>query len=239
VSQGSSKRFLTSLACLLAISCLCGATPAQSGRRPPERPWTKRAPEPDPGTQPASQPKAEDEMPTPKFLVTAMKDGLSFEVPPSVADAVLAGCVSTLNTIPGVSARGSKDGSRKDAIETAKSEMKALTLYISVEADSMASAASRNAAYALVGNYYLYLPGTGKVRTQGRVYMNYRYGLQQPRGVPGVIAPRTGGELYPYEAGQEIAKRIASMVQEPVEVPKAEPEAKPEAEAPKADPPSR
>jgi hypothetical protein len=226
--MGHSKRVLTRLACLLLMAGLCAAAQAQSGRKPPERRWTKRTPEPV-ETKPVEQPKPEADA-APKYLVTAMKDSLDFNVPPSVPDAVLAGCVSTLNTIPYVSARGAKDGNRKIAVDTAKSEVKALTLFIAVDVDNMASPNSRNAAYALVASYYLYLPGTGKVRTQGRVYMNYRYGLERPRGVPSVIAPRTGGDLYPYEAGQEIAKRIADAVQEEIEVPA--PSKEPESKAP-------
>jgi hypothetical protein len=188
--------------------------PAQSGRKPPERKWATKGPEPSTETPPIVRPEAKAEKPEPSILVTAMKDGLNFSIPNDVSNAVLAGCVSALNTLPGVAARGAKDGSRKDAIDTAKSETKAYTLWIGVDADSMASGSSRYANTAAIATYFLYNPTTGKTARQGRVYMNYRYGLGQPRGIPGVVAPRAGGELYPVEAGEEIARRIADALKE-------------------------
>jgi len=208
-------RPLSYVICLLFIAGLAVPAPAQSGRKPPERKWATKGPEPSADTPPIVRPEPEAEKPAPKILVTAMKDGLSFSVPTDVANAVLAGCVSALNSIPEVAARGAKDGSRKDAIDTAKAETKAYTLWIGVDTDSMASPNSRYASYACVANYYLYVPTSAKPVRQGRVYMNYRYGLGQPRGVPGGVAlPRAAGDLYPVEAGEEIARRIADALRE-------------------------
>ena len=202
---------------ILLVVALCTVTAlGQSGRRQVKPP--PAAPIPTPTPEPTPVPKTTDKEPELLFFLGADRNfSYSSNLPYSYYDAALRGCADRLQS--GTSAIvdvTNKDLTRGEAIKRAKSEDRSYVVQISLDFDTMARSYDD-----LVLNYVVFAPGTAKVVTNGRAYMNGR------RAGPIVVGPGSRGStsgLYREEllkrAGEDAGERIIKALHLNVQVPK-------------------
>lgn len=199
---------------LFVVLCAVSAV-AQSGRRQVKPP--PAAPIPTPTPEPTPVPQKTDKEPELIIFVGADRNFSSSNLPDSYYDAALRGCADRLQS--GTSAIvdvTNKDLSRGEAIKRAKSEDRSYVVQISLDFDSMARSYDD-----LVLEYIVLAPGTAKMVTNGRAYMNGR------RAGPVVVGPGSRGStsgLYREEllkrAGEDAGDRIIKALHLNVQVPR-------------------
>lgn len=198
---------------LLVVACAL-TVQAQSGRRQVKPP--PAAPVPTPTPEPTPAPKETEKAPELLFFLGANRHFSNANLPYSYYDAALLGCADRLRTgsSAGVDVTD-KDLSRGEAIKRAKSEgERSYVVHLTLDFDAMARSYDD-----LVLEYVVFAPGTAKVVTNGRAYMNGR------RAGPVVVGPGTrGGALYREEllrrTGEDAAERIIKALHLSVQVPK-------------------
>lgn len=192
---------LTAAVCVNVILLCAVSVQAQSGRRQTKPP--PAAPVPTPTPEPTPTPKKDQKEPEMIFLVGHDRKG-SFSLPFTFYDAVMQGCSERLKArlTADVDVARQELG-RGDAIKKAKSETRTYVVLLSLVFDHLARSYDD-----LMVEYVVFAPGTAKVVTTGRSYMNSN------RAGPIVVSPPTRGPggLYREElirqAGEDAADRI-------------------------------
>ena len=193
----------------LSLAMLSGAAQAQSGRRLPNR-------SDPPPTHPSTAPSIPAEQPAPtkpdkprQQLVVSKSTSDSFSN--YYADLVVRSCLDRLKEGANASVSLGREMNRKEASDLAKAATDTHVLWLEWDFDRMGSSASSQSQYNSYINYYLYTPGTGKIKTSGRVHPgDYRNrtgvgGVGIPLPVPNSAASL---EFMLKESGHEIAQRV-------------------------------
>ena len=200
-------------ATLILVLCALSLQ-AQSGRRQVKPP--PAAPVPTPTPEPTPIPKKVEKESELVFFVGADRHDSYSSLPFSYFDAALRGCAERLRAGTSASVDVSdKSVSRGEAIKKAKSETGSYVVFLTLTFDAMARSYDD-----LVLEYVLFAPGTGKVVTYGRSYMNGQ------RAGPVVVGPPRGtntGGLYReqriQQAGEDAGTRIIKALHLDVEIP--------------------
>lgn len=193
-------RLANTLSFTLVLLCAISAT-AQSGRRKTAPP--PAAPIPTPTPEPTPIPKKDNQEPEIIFLVGSDRQG-AFDVPIGYYDAAVRGCADRLRERSSAAVDvAERDLSRGEAIRKAKSDTMTYVVLIGLSYDSMARSQDD-----ITVDFVVFAPGTAKVATTGRSYLNPN------RAGPLIVGPtpRGGGPLYREQlfrlAGEDAADRI-------------------------------
>jgi hypothetical protein len=162
------------LICALSIFCFSHAALAQSGRRPPRSPSTATVP---PASVEARTEAAIDSStvkpPVPISNVIVMgdlvQDGSSYS---NYVDDAVDACVDELKKLQAIEAKGSGSRKRTAAMERAKNETDAYVLWLEIKlVDRVRTDRGVYVEeYISCVNYYVFMPQTAKILTEGRVY---------------------------------------------------------------------
>ena len=195
---------------------------AQSGRRPPKRPESEgvqKPTEPEPSTkQEAKQPEKER---TPVMLV---KSNSMFGVY-YAADYVIEGCAARLKQSSALQVeKHPNEMNRKEASDSAKASTNRYVVFLEMSSDRTRynrNSTGQEYVEDMVVEYTVFTPGTGKIKTSGRVYQ------MRPRGgVGGVGVPlpvpsgRATAEYTLKQAGRDVADRVIDSLTAIVPPPK-------------------
>ncbi len=209
--NASARRAIFLLA--LALSMLGGVAQAQSGRRLPNRSDSPPAPPSTAPTAPAEQPTpTKSDKPKQQLLVTkSLNDSFSNYY----SDLVVRACLDRLKEGAYASVSLAREMNRKEASDFAKNSTDTHVLWLEWDSDRMGSSQSDQAQTNSYINYALYTPGTGKIKTSGRVHPgDYR----NRTGVGGVGIPlpipnsAVALEFMLKESGREIAQRVINSL---------------------------
>ena len=154
--------------------------------------------------------------------ISVAKDVVNINFPHAVAKYFVDECLERIRAVPLFAAAPVRDLKRSEAIDMAKSDEKAYVLWLEFTADAadmdrsgMGQPDLRN----LVVRYVLYTPGTGEVRTQGRLY----FSADTRARAGGVLIPygggRRGSNYTLEEAGQKVAEYVMDSLGTPASTP--------------------
>ena len=200
-------------ACAAAVLCFSQVALAQSGRRrsksvapPPPVAITEAVTEPtiDPAT-------VKPPVPISSVIVVGdlVQSGSSYS---NYVDKAVDACVEKLNERQVIEAKGSGSRKRAAAIERAKNETDAYVLWLEIKlADRVVT--NRGAPYVedyiSCVDYYVFMPQTAKILTQGRVYP----GQQDLKRNGTVLRLPTRNKPLPLSHElREIGKQVADRV---------------------------
>ena len=193
------------LSCALVI--LFGTVAlAQSGRAP--KPTTP--PSPIPQTETTVKPTEVKPHPLAGLSLIATRNV------PSANLAIWTGMayrrfLERLSESPHIRITQEKEMNRKEASDLAKAATDTHVLWLEWDFDRMGSSSSNQSQNNSYINFYLYTPGTGKIKTSGRVHPgDYRArtgvgGVGIPLPIPNSAASL---DLMLKESGREIAQRV-------------------------------
>ena len=208
----SSMKYQRLTFVLLALLCAL-TVQAQSGRRQVKPP--PAAPVPTPTPEPTPVPKKADDTPELFFFLGANRHFSNANLPYRYFDAALFGCAERLRAASsGDVDVTDKDFSRGEAIKRAKTEgERSYVVHFTLDFDAMARSYDD-----LVLDFTVFAPGTAKVVTSGRAYMNGR------RAGPIVVPGTRGSSIYREEllrrAGEDAGDRIIKALHLNVQVPR-------------------
>ena len=180
---------------------------AQSGRRVPKQP-TSPDPKPPAQTEPPIQPSAPTEA-GPRLPILVVKNLPTVGSSSIYTNIALDGCLEELKRSLAVQVSSTTDKNRKEASDYAKASKDTYVVLIQLEQD-VAGTERPNVSItggnptSLVVSFVVFTPGTGKVKTSGRIYQG------RSRGPVGVPVPQTTASVD-YElrrCGQEAAGRV-------------------------------
>ena len=209
-----------SLGILIILSC-CLAGQAQSGRRSPKplSPPTSTTPAP---TTPATketesavkeaESSASAEKPAIKQqnVIVGMDDRSSaYYIPPYMTDAVMRGFTSKFNGVASIKLTVDTKMRRKEAVERAKKETETFFIVLQLSTDNMGGEVIGDVnPEELIVTYYVFTPGTGKVKDQSRIY------IRPPKSILGQRIPTSANtvDAQLVEAGREAAYRAMSAL---------------------------
>ena len=195
--------------CVGIILLISSFAEAQSGRRPPKRTESEgvqKSTEPEPTTKQEAKPEKEQ---TPVMIV---KSNSSYGV--YYADEyVVEGCAARLKQSSALQVqKHPNEMNRKEAGDAAKVSANRYVVFLEMSSDRMRYNRDRMGREYIedaVIDYTVFTPGTGKIKTSGRVYQ------MRPRGgVGGVGVPLpvpSGPATVEYtlkQAGRDVADRI-------------------------------
>ena len=198
---------------MLVLALCVWSAHAQSGRKHAKPP--PAAPVPTPTPEPTPTPKKAEKESTLLFYVGADRNDTFSTLPFTYHDAAVRGCVDRLRarSAGGVDVTD-KSLSRGEAIKRAKSESGSYVVLLTLKLDTMARSYDD-----LVLEFVVFAPGTAKVMTTGRSYMN------GARTGPVVVGPGrnpTSG-LYREKlielAGEDAGNRILKALHLDVDIP--------------------
>ncbi len=205
-SQSSIKLFCALLVCLLLAFSITAH--AQSGRRAPKRITLPPVTAPAATASPANDPQP---LPLP-IVVTRFVSGINSPFQTRiVADAIL----ERMQKSKAVTVRGGGEMNRAEARKRAQADSKSYIVWLWLEPDSVDTqrvGVDDRSRYSrsLVINYIIFMPGTGEVKTQGRVYQRTGQLTATSGGRIGVSTGRIPDDFLLREAGREAADRILS-----------------------------
>ncbi len=180
---------------------------AQSGRKSTQRnPLPPVSPSATSPAPPAREPKASP----PPFVVTRYVSNINTHFHTRiVANAFLERLQKskTLNVTNG------GEMNRAEARKRAQSNRKNYFVWLSLEqdvgdTDNARAGIGNVASRSLVINYIVFMPGTGEIKTQGRVYQRVGQVTATSGGRIGVSTGRLPDEFLLREAGRETAERV-------------------------------
>lgn len=186
----------------------------QSGRRIPKQ--SKPAPQPE-SAQPepdSSKPSTRDQSEKGKLQVIVApdigdRDGVDY-----LERRVVSGCVERLRDAAKIEAISAPELNRKEARDRARLSQNAYVVWLELRVDSFNTRRGLGSLdpNELVVDYVLFTPGTGKVNTQGRVYLRN----MASTGPVGVGLPTPSGGLavdyLSYRAGRQTAERVMAAI---------------------------
>ena len=204
------QRRIASIFCVGVIFLVSSFAEAQSGRRPPKRTESEGVQKP---TEPEPSTKQEEKKPekerTPVMIVrSSSMFGVYY-----AADYVVEGCAARLKQSPTLQVeKHPNDMNRKQASDAAKVSTNRYVVFLEMSSDRgryNPNSTGREYNEDIVVDYTVFTPGTGKVKTSGRVYQ------MRPRGnVGGVGVPLpvpNGPATVEYslkQAGRDVADRV-------------------------------
>jgi hypothetical protein len=208
----SSNTGLPIFLCLCLLLFIGSIATAQSGRRLPKLP-----PKPVETTPPKETTPEENQPAKPQSKEPLIPVIIAYELPNMMSsnyltNAVIAGCLERLQKSPDLRPQFGREMNRKEAADLAKASADTYVLWIQLDSDSFysdRSNTSRNDTQSYYVNYVLYTPGTGKHRTQGRVYQRQRGVLPIPRG-------GLAGEYTLKLAGRDLADKVLNALNLPL-----------------------
>ncbi len=192
------------LVCALCAIALVELASAQSGRKqprvsgaPPIQPPAESEPPPKPSSDQPKKPEF--------FLVLAKAPNVA--ISNIYARAAMESCAERLKRSKMVEfSVAPSELNRKEASERAKADPKTYVALMDFGVDNFGGADIISARPdQIVIDFTVFTPGTGKVKTSGRVYQRYRNALPVPGQQP--------GSWYSLEeAGRETAERILGAI---------------------------
>ena len=205
----STFRALVVLSVALAI--LAGAAHAQSGRRLPNRsdspPASTSSAPPATAEQP---PPTKSDKPKQQLLVTRY---LNSSFSNYYSDLVTRACLDRLKEGASASVSLGREMNRKEASDFAKNTTDTHVLWIEWTYDGMPNPQTDQSNLDI--NFVLFIPGTGKIKTSGRVHPS-DYRNRTAVGGVGIPIPIPNGtaalEYMLKESGREIADRVISSL---------------------------
>jgi hypothetical protein len=181
---------------------------AQSGRRV-KRPDSSASPAPAIEPEPAPQaPKASKPEPPKQKLIAGMDElGRSINIPQYMAAAVWDGFMDRFRKFSSLRVT-TENMRRSDAIERAKKETESYVVLLQVETEYLNSGGVGQVnTNDLLVSYLIFSPGTGKIKTSGRIY------VRSSRNILGGRLPTSrAGDAQLYQAGRETADRVISAL---------------------------
>jgi hypothetical protein len=210
----SNPRVAALVIALMILLCALGSAEAQSGRRAKERTST-------PPVQPSAKtestsPATDSEARRVSLIVTIDESLHSVSVPPGSSRVVLNGFVERLKKSPAFELKVEKHMSRKEAGDLAKSQTESFVVWLQLDSEYISSRSNGSDMYV---EYVVLTPGTGKSKSQGRVYLR---GYRRSVGVGGVpvgiplplppTGPRAPLESTLQEAGRDAAERVMAAL---------------------------
>jgi hypothetical protein len=198
------RPFLKTQLCVLFILGVCCAGQAQSGRRAP-KPLSPPTATPTP--KESEQPSPPQKKPTlnPQTLIAGINASLS--IPFYMTEAVWNGFIDRFGKVSSVVVSGDRRMNRKDASERAKKQRESYVVYLELVAPGFDSGTGQVNLDDMVVSYYIFAPGTGKVKEAGQVHVRATRSILSRR----LPTSRTG-EAQLNEAGRETADRIMSLL---------------------------
>lgn len=198
--------------CVGIILLVSAFAEAQSGRRPPKRSESEgvqRPADPDPPVK-ASETKQPEKDKTPVLVV----ESSSYFGSSYYSRYVAEGCTARLRQAATLIVdKGQREMNRKEASDAAISPTPRYVVLLELTSERMGYDRRRDNGYYpedVVVQYTVFSPGTGKVKTSGRVYAR-----QAGRTVGGVGIPLPGpsggpaaAEYMLKQSGREVADRI-------------------------------
>ena len=204
-----SNRISIKLACCCLLVFACALlVQAQSGRR--QQRVEPAAPIPTPTPEPTPVPKTDKKDSDWVLFVGMDRNGAFAQFPYTYYDAALAGCAEELRKkAPASVDFATKDLSRVEAINKAKSDAKTYVVYLQLRNSMSSSPTSTQSGEQAELEYIVFAPTTAKIVVSGTSFQNAR------RAGPVILGPPGGGsasQLYRYEllkrAGEDAAERI-------------------------------
>jgi hypothetical protein len=213
----------------LALTVLCAAGVAQSGRRQPQP--KSPVPEPSPAASPGANSSSEsvsdsdakksqkDRRNAPLFSFYVLEDetiNLFLDIPLSTSNVIVTSFVERLQDSPNVSVAAGGKGDRKRAHDHAKIERDVYTVLVQLDEEVMRGTSKRAGEPANINNlvvrYYVYEPQTATLKYQGQVYMRPYQASTRVGGVRIPLPTPRSNRLpieYSFEqAGREAAERV-------------------------------
>ena len=210
-SSASARRAFVLLALAFAMSA--GAAHAQSGRRLPNRSDSPATPPSSAPTTPVEQPaparpdKAKQQLLVTKYLNNSFSNYYS--------DLVTRACLDRLKEAAYASVSLGREMNRKEASDFAKNTTDTHVLWIEWDYNTMGGSQSDPSQTDSYINFSVFIPGTGKIKTSGRVHPgDYRNragvgGVGIPLPIPNSAAAL---EFILKESGREIADRVIASL---------------------------
>ncbi len=212
ISSSSAKRHqYLLLVCAVATLCFSQAALAQSGRRPkgnvssspPVTVETKTEAGIDPST-------VKPPVPISSVIVVGdlVQSGSSYS---NYVDEAVDACVEELKKLQAIEAKGSGSRKRTAAMERAKNETDAYVLWLEIKLEDRVRT-DRGVyveEYITCVNYYVFMPQTAKILTEGRVYP----GRQDIKAGGAVLRlPTRRGRTHVTDELREIGRQVANRV---------------------------
>jgi hypothetical protein len=210
----------TSMAVFLGLLFIAaGFVNAQSGRRSPV---TVNTPAPATTPAPAPSPVIERTVVKPEIKVKVVGDvPLAVNLPFAAPDALRRWVLERLRTSDSIAIEGSESGTLDKAERIAKAATDVHVVFVQLEENPVADSQpdrTKMQRGELWVNFYVLMPGTGKINQRGRVYLAPPVG-----GIRKVLDGRACGdaalsdeEQMVREAAREAAERAMSILNVPV-----------------------
>ena len=207
----SPRRIASLFLCALFLLNVVAIAEGQSGRRVPKRPT---APDPLPPAQsepPINPPSPQnDRVAIPLLLAMYRPDVGSSAI---YARVVVDGFMERTQKAAAIKVRTGKEMNRKEAIDAAKASKDTYVVWFQLQADVAGAQHPRTTIsggdpFSLYVDYFVYEPGTGKVKSAGHIYQRTNRGVGgAPWPVPN--SRSTGAAEYSLRyAGVELAERV-------------------------------
>ena len=204
----SSRRSRLSIISLIAICLVFGAVHGQSGRKPPPPPRPSTPPA-DTTEPPASSDSKPEKQKVPIIVTTYLPNVSSSSI---YVNVVADGCLGRLKQSGGFAVTRQREMNRKEASDTAKGSADSYVLWVELRSDRAdPTVEDSRYAYDLYVDYALFTPGTGKVKTTGRVYQRRAGTIGSPVPLPPTVG-RAPIESQLEQAGRETADRVMSAL---------------------------
>ena len=194
----------------LAFATLIGVAQGQSGRRLPNKSQPP-AETSSASTTPAEEPSpAKPDKPKQQLLVTRYSNDISSNY---YSDLVTRACLDRLKEAAFTSVSLGREMNRKQASDFAKGTTDTHVLWIEWTYDGMPNQQTEQSSLDI--NFVVFTPGTGKIKTSGRVHPgDYRNrtgvgGVGIPLPIPNSAAAL---EYMLKESGREIADRVIASL---------------------------
>jgi hypothetical protein len=199
--------------CALVMIASAIMSTAQSGRRIPKKnnppPLETTLPEPPKTTEQPAPEKPAPETPRTPILVVRYVPGVYTSY--IAADIVTDGCAARLGQSASLSVRKGKEMTRKGASDFAKNSSDTYVAWLEIQSDQsgMTTRDDGTGRYSIA--YTLFIPGTGKTKTSGRIYPR-----QYQPNVGGLPLPvptsRAPAEYILRQAGEDAADRMMNAM---------------------------
>jgi hypothetical protein len=187
----------------LFVLTFCSIVQAQSGRRAtkPLSPPTA-TPTPPPSEQP--QPQSKPEL-KPQTIVAGMEGVM--DIPFYMSDAVWNGFIERFGKVSSVIISASnKNMNRKEAVDRAKKQAENFVVLLQLTTTSANRGFQVNLE-DLVVSYFIFSPGTGKIKENGQVYVRTSRSVLNRR-----LPTGRNVESQLSDAGRETAERVMTLL---------------------------
>ena len=206
------KPYSALVLCVGIVLLVSSLAQAQSGRRPPKRSESEgvqRPSEPEPPVKPAEAKQSDNG----KIPVLVVKSNSYFSSS-YYSDYVAEGCTARLRQAETLMVdKSDREMNRKEASDAAMAPTPRYVVLLELTSERMGYDRRRDGGYYpedVVVQYTVFAPGTGKVKTSGRVYTRRAGSTVGGVGLP-LPVPTDGPAAAEYmlkQAGREVADRV-------------------------------